>query len=466
MKGKTLFLILFSGIFVLLLFTSVPIIIKIIFTLNFLVLLIMTFYYLYKDKKYSPILASFIVFNFLFFVLAPILQTHKVYESGKLGLSNKLIYSDFLTIKTGIFIFVFNIVFYVSYRYFNSIRYYVKKFPNNKNLPFHILLLFIISIIILFFNFEHIQNEYLLSNYSSLKGTTKSSLLIREKIILMIPFPAFVLGVYYVKRVKKTKNFYIILFTTIFLLLLIIGIKNPLTEKRNALGPIYITIIFLILPKLLNTNFKILIFLFFSMIFVFPTISILTHSSHSLGQLINKPKLIFSQLNNHGVTNTFTTLNYDAYSNFSATIEYVEQDQLSYGKQLSGALFFFIPRKIWTNKPISSGEFIGNYLRDNYGNPFSFTNLSNPYVSEGYLNFGIFGVILFAILLAFFMVQMVNWINGDNPLKIAASFYASIHLIFFLRGDFTNGYAFLFASFIVILVIPKLYFSFFQKSKY
>jgi hypothetical protein len=281
----------------------------------------------------------------------------------------------------------------------------------------------------------------------------------------MIPFPALILGIYYVKKVKKTKNFYIILFITIALLILVIGIKNPLTEKRNALGPIYITIIFLLIPKLLNTNFKILIFLFFSMIIVFPTVSLITHSSYSLDQMLNNPKLIYKQIGSHGIVNTFTTLNYDAYTNFSATIEYVEGNHLSYGHQLSGGLFFFVPRKIWTNKPVSSGEFIGNYLRVNYGKPGSFTNLSNPFISEGYLNFGLLGIILFAILLAFFMTRMVNWINGDNPLKIAASFYASIHLIFFLRGDFTNGYAFLLASFIVILLIPKIYFYIFKKTR-
>ena len=38
--------------------------------------------------------------------------------------------------------------------------------------------------------------------------------------------------------------------------------------------------------------------------------------------------------------------------------------------------------------------------------------------------------------------MMSVWINGQDPLKIAAGFYASMHMIFFLRGDFTNGYAF------------------------
>tara|TARA_B110000046_G_C13025143_1_gene413538 strand:- start:900 stop:2180 length:1281 start_codon:yes stop_codon:yes gene_type:complete len=423
----------------------------------------MIFFYLFKDKRFSPILAAFIVFNFLFFIIAPMLQIHQVYESGNLKLVNKLIYKEYLIIKTGVFVLIFNIVFFVAYRYFNAMKRKINAYPQNVNLSFHIFIFFIISMIIFIANSEYLLGEYISSNYSALEGTTKSALLMKEKILLMLPFPAFILGVYYIKKVKKTKNFYTILVITGLLLVLILLIKNPLTEKRNALGPIYITIAFVLIPKLLNTNFKSLIFLFFSMVIIFPTISLITHSGYSLEKLINKPELLLYQLKNHGVANTFTTLNYDAFINFSATIEHVEGDSFSYGEQLSGAVFFFVPRKIWTNKPISSGEFIGNYLRDNYGEPNSFTNLSNPLVSEGYLNFGLLGVILFAILLAFFMTRMVNWVNGEDPLKVAAGFYASIHMIFFLRGDFTNGFAFLFASFIVILFIPKIYFLFFKK---
>ena len=468
MKGKVLFSMLFLIIYIpLLLLTQVPFFLKILFTLNFLVIFIITLFYLFKDKRFAPILAAFIVFNFLFFIIAPMLQIHQIYETENLKLITKLVYRDYLIVKTSVFVLIFNIVFFIAYRYFNAIKYKVKAYPQNPNLSFHIFILFIISMIIFLANYNYLLGEYSSHNYLALQGTTKSALLIKEKIVLMIPFAPFILGVYYIKKFKKPKNFYTILIVTGLLLVIILLIKNPLTEKRNALGPIYITIAFLLIPKLLNTNFKALIFLFFSMVIIFPTISLITHSGYSLEKLVNKPELLLYQLRNHDITNTFTTINYDAFINFSATIEHVERDSFSYGEQLSGAVFFFVPRKIWTNKPISSGEFIGNYLRDNYGdptNPYYFTNLSNPFVSEGYINFGLLGVILFAILLAFFMTLMVNWINGEDPLKVAAGFYASIHMIFFLRGDFTNGYAFLFATFIVILLIPKIYFSFFGKT--
>lgn len=70
MKGKTIFLLLFVTLFLLLpIFTVVPIDLKLLFTLNFAVLFIMTALYIYKDSRFSPILAAFIVFSFLFWPL-------------------------------------------------------------------------------------------------------------------------------------------------------------------------------------------------------------------------------------------------------------------------------------------------------------------------------------------------------------------------------------------------------------
>ena len=276
MKGRVLFSMLFLIIYIpLLLFTQVPFFLKMLFTLNFLVLFTINTFYLFKDKRFAPILAAFIVFNFLFFIIAPMLQIHQIYVSGNLNLVNKLIYKEYLLIKTSVFVLIFNIVFFIAYRYFNAMKSKIKIYKENMNLPFHILVFFIISILILVINMDFILNEYLSNNYQMLEGTTKSALLIKEKILFMIHFPAFILGMQYIKRNKKTKNFYIMLIITFLLLVLILVIKNPLTEKRNALGPIYITIIFLIIPKLLNTNFKFLVFLFFSMVIIFPTISLI-----------------------------------------------------------------------------------------------------------------------------------------------------------------------------------------------
>ena len=64
------------------------------------------------------------------------------------------------------------------------------------------------------------------------------------------------------------------------------------------------------------------------------------------------------------------------------------------GKQLLGAMLFFIPRSIWPSKPIGSGATIAIYQRQ------SFKNISCPIIGEAIINFGIIGVIIFAVAIA------------------------------------------------------------------
>ena len=134
-------------------------------------------------------------------------------------------------------------------------------------------------------------------------------------------------------------------------------------------------------------------------------------------------------------------------------MEYVDNYGFSYGYQLLGGLLFFVPRSIWTVKPYSSGQVIGEYLIGFYD--FSFANISNPLVSESYINFGLVGVLITPIILAFFLLYMIRWLNGESYLKKIMAFYFAMHLIFLLRGDFTNGFAYYIAPLLAVVYIPK-----------
>ena len=192
MRGKVILLLLYFPIFLpLLIFTQVPVLLKVLFSLNFLVLFIMTAVYIFKDKRYSPIFAAFIVFNFLFFIMAPMLQIHDVFESNNLKMVTKLIYKEYLMVKTSIFILIFNVVFFVAYQYFVSKKITFKPYKKDKYLPLHIFILFGVCLLILVLNFEYLQTEYLQHNYNVAENLSKSALLLKEKILLMIPFPVF-----------------------------------------------------------------------------------------------------------------------------------------------------------------------------------------------------------------------------------------------------------------------------------
>ena len=189
------------------------------------------------------------------------------------------------------------------------------------------------------------------------------------------------------------------------------------------------------------------------MILFFPLMSALTHIDNTFQEILETPKLVLDKFNEQGFFDTFNTLNYDAFANLMATVDYVSKNDFSFGYQLLSAFLFFIPRSIWPSKPIYTGELVGNYLMDDYG--FKFNNLSNPMVSEGYINFGLFGVFLMAIFLAFVIARQLRWLYSSDTLKSIISFYFAIHMIFLLRGDFTNGFVYYVGTFFGVYIIPK-----------
>ena len=60
-------------------------------------------------------------------------------------------------------------------------------------------------------------------------------------------------------------------------------------------------------------------------------------------------------------------------------------------------MLFFVPRNYWLDKPVGSGYEMANHLN------YTFNNISMPFLGEGYVNFGVFGVTIFAMMLGVFM---------------------------------------------------------------
>ena len=146
------------------------------------------------------------------------------------------------------------------------------------------------------------------------------------------------------------------------------------------------------------------------------------------------------------------TLHYDAWSELLATVKYVQVYGLTYGKQLLGVLFFFVPRSIWPDKPVGSGHLVAqNLLMTQYD--MWFTNLSNPLPSEGYINFGIIGVALFAIILGK-VSRVMDIYQSKNDIRKYISIYISLNMTFMLRGDLMSSFAYLIGSLLAMYVLP------------
>lgn len=453
---STIYLVL---IFMLLITFKTNIFVWLSFLFSTVIISVITIYHLYYEKNYSPFLSSYIVFNFLFFLAAPISQIGSFYGIDNPKFVTYFPYKENLVIYTNLLITLFNIIFITSYIYLKQRLYFnyePKKEPvfKARTLPFLIFILSIISLSVVVISYGFIKEELIRPNWL-ISETSVASLLLWKKFLFFIPFATIALCFqYFNKENKKTSNYINIVLCLGLMLAVLFWFKNPLTEKRNALGPIYISLIYLFFPIFLNKNIKTLSFLFFSMIILFPLTAIITHTDATLSEIYRNPMILIIKMKGGGITDALGTLNYDAFANITTSINYVNEHSFSCGYQLLGGLFFFIPRSLWRSKPISSGQLIGEYLVDDFG--FNFTNLSNSLVSESFLNFGLIGVLFFPLMLAYILIILSKWLKGSDYLKKIMAFYFAIHLIFFLRGDFTNGFSYYIGPLLAVVVFPKV----------
>lgn len=423
------------------------------FFINYVVFMVIMYYHFFLEKEYSPFISAYLIFNILFFIIAPLAQISKIDPELQMHV-NYLPYNWHKTIVANVYILVFNIVFFISYLVFKKRNKYVKPYETRKELPFDILVVLFISILILLFNLDYIEQKLMTPTWKLQFDNAKSIKIIISKVLFSVPLAGLALSIMYLKKKgKKPINFLFVIASIVIFLLLILVFKNPFMEKRSGLGPIYFSILFLFWPKIFNSNIKTTLVLYFSLILVMPMMAVFTHVNSSFSEVIANPKIITKSLNKDVLLSNFNTLNFDAYANFLATIESVSDFGYSFGEQLSGAIFFFIPRSIWDTKPVTSGQFVGNYLIEEHG--FWFNNISNPFVSEAYLNFGIFGVILFAFIFAYFFSKALQLLKSDDYLKKIVAFFMAIHMVYFLRGDFTNGFSQLVLVSFGIYVLPK-----------
>jgi hypothetical protein len=428
------------------------------FVVSAVLLTAITYFHVFEEKDFSPFISAYIVFTFLFFVVAPMIQINSYTTDDNPRFMTNFPYREGLTIYVNILISVFHIVFFSFYLFFKKLKG-AKKVPTMKpsyeqRLPLIIVLVALLTSIIFVLSYGFVREE--LARPTWMEITTQTSLfLIWKKVFFLVPLGGIVLCVqYFKKRRKKAVNWVVVAGIFLFLIVLLLWFKNPLVEKRNALGPIYLSLIYLFTPRFVNSNLKVLSFLFFAMIIVFPLSAVFTHSDATLQEILRDPSILWDENKGGGIVEAFTTLNYDAFANFSSTIDYVQERGLSWGYQLLSALLFFIPRSIWTDKPVATGQEIGNYLISDYG--YHYNNLSNPYISEAYVNFGWVGIILFAVILAYVFVRMIAWLKSTDLLKKIMAFYLAMHLIFMLRGDFTSSYSYFIGTIVGVMVIPFL----------
>ncbi|CAN7327482.1 hypothetical protein [Knoellia sp. LjRoot47] len=103
-----------------------------------------------------------------------------------------------------------------------------------------------------------------------------------------------------------------------------------------------------------------------------------------------------------------TIKDYDQMAMFANAISYVAEEGHTWGRQFVGALFFFVPRSVWSGKSHDTGVVLGEYLGTNN------TNLSAPLWTEIWIDFAPLG-----LMAAFF-------VYGYLSAKVDRAFSASV----------------------------------------
>lgn len=286
------------------------------------------------------------------------------------------------------------------------------------------LLIVSFSLFILFFyaySFNYFNLVYRINdNEDGFNGGVLFYLFI-SYIIRPLIFNIFIISIFCKKKSK-------LIFTLLFILAIISVF--PTGVPRFFSATMYLTLFYLFFLKYYKKNISLLFILSLGLIFIFPFFDFFRWAA------------VGNDLSNYIFNLDLASGNFDAFGMFTLALN---RGTIVFGKNIVSAFLFYIPRSLWPNKEIGSGAKISGEL------DLELDNISMPYFAEGYLAFGIIGLILLTILISIYCTKIDNKIYylikykyyTINPMLLI--FYLNlVFLVFFImRGDLMSSFAYL-----------------------
>lgn len=411
---------------------------------NALVIVYSLFNVLKDENKAYSARKTFYLFMFFFMGIAPILQ----YKNGDETVGGYVIYES-TYILTNVIIFFILILFDLSYYYyykrgiFNCLYKKISTdgFERRKEeRKLWQLVLLLISVFSFLYTLYYNRNQLYMLVFRGIEGMDVGA--VESGDFLSPLYHTFIRPLTVVccinywcfgqKRILK----YIL-----FLLAFISCFPTSLARLRAA--AYYIPMLLILYPALRWKNRYILLFSW-GLLLVFPFLNNFRNWGEGY------------ELNLSPDFDMFRSMNFDSYQSFAFVIQ---NDIITYGQQLLLVFFFWIPRSIWESKPYMSGRMVAHDYN------LWFDQISMNYFGEGYLNFGLIGVLIFTIFLGYItsMFDKMFWdYNKGNIKSLFTPFYLFFIGIyfFFMRGDLMYGFQYtimlLIANYIIFYITKKL----------
>ncbi len=419
--------------------------------------IVYTLLFLNVDERSAPIVATFIInlgicilnlfvldsriyslnkifwlFNLIFFCLIPFFQyVFNIFPWGSTFTPNDILFANVLLF---FWFLIYSLIYYLTNDYYVKRKFNIGRSLQHvgnltwvKGIMFLILALVILRSYISNAGFTNILSR---GTNSSIEASSTTQWLLKEIITrsLLLYFLLFSILNF---RLKKSLGSKIILVTS--LLINLVG-NFPTALARYMAASFYISIFLYFKSRWKNKHIFSLLFIA-GLTILYPLLGAFRDIKFSQSANILKDfskKFLFQA----AVSGDF-----DAYSMFVNTIKYVHDFGVTFGLQLLGAIFFFVPRSIWPSKPVGSGALIAAK------NGWLFTNVSCPLIGESYINFGLIGIIIFAIIYGIITSTLDNiyWsLNKVNLYNYWSLVYPVLLGMFFfhLRGDMLSSTAY------------------------
>lgn len=230
--------------------------------------------------------------------------------------------------------------------------------------------------------------------------------------------------------------------------------NNPAAVARFWSGAVLIGLVCLWMRRRRFTGVWLPLAFCFGFIIAMPFLNLFRHTTADAVDL--------KEYKQSDIASVVTAGDFDAYTMLVNTVSYCRRESnITLGAQLVGNTLFFVPRNLWPNKPVSSGTLVveNTYLQ--------FYNLSEPLPAEGYINFGIYGLIAYAALFGagLGLLDRRYWasysgaeVSSAPLLRLVYPFLVGF-VIILMRGSFLSSFAYV-SGFVgggwIVLKLSKL----------
>jgi oligosaccharide repeat unit polymerase len=208
----------------------------------------------------------------------------------------------------------------------------------------------------------------------------------------------------------------------IFILSMLL-IAPPTLMPRFMAGALYLPVFYFLISRYVRVRYSLI--LLAGLLVVFPILDV----GRQLANGANANIVLVDLL-----VGNFSAGHLDS---FQSTMMAVHYGSFEWGKQLLGAMLFFVPRSIWSEKPIGSGEYLALLTG------LDFTNISMSWVGEWYLNFGIVGVVFSGFILATIAKTADSALLGRSGcIRFVFSSLLVPMAVLIMRGDMMSSFSF------------------------